>query len=120
MKTLAECAAPAQATKKLLEKDVQSKCVEWMRGRGYWARKFSSMTQRSVPDYLFARAADYTYQDIKLAVEFKAPGKSSTDAQRDEQEAMRQAGWFVLADVSDVKKFQRDVLAYETAMRKWG
>lgn len=72
----------------LLEKDVQKKSVEFARAQGWWARKFSSPANRSVPDYLFAN------QD-KFAVEFKKPGGKPTDAQTEEIKAMRKAGWDV-------------------------
>ena len=86
MKELSDLTAPtAIPTKPLLEAEVQSKCVAWMRGRGYWCRKFSSQSQRSVPDYLFAKPG------LIFATEFKAPGKTSTDAQREEQKLMRAA-----------------------------
>jgi len=102
---------------KLLEKDIQTACVEWMRKRGYWARKFSSPGNRSVPDYLFAHI-DFGM----LAVEFKAPGKSSTDRQEDEQEKMRVSGWEVWADVGsgkggDIEKFKRTVCLREAGIR---
>jgi hypothetical protein len=119
METLDKLSSPAKVVRKLLEADVQKQCVDWMRARGYWARKFSSMTQRSVPDYLFARAGDHTYQDIKFATEFKAPGKTGTDAQVDEQTAMRDAGWHVF-ECDDFEDFKAAVLAYEEKNRKWG
>lgn len=77
----------------LRERDIQKRCVEYARANGWWARKFSSPAQRSVPDYLFAKG------NVKLAVEFKAPGKVSTEAQRHEQELMRAAGWPVWEDI---------------------
>jgi hypothetical protein len=96
MKTLDELTVPATPARRLLERDIQEKCVEWARRRGYWARKFSSISQRSVPDYLFARAEDLGFRGpVKFAVEFKAPGKTSTAAQKDEQQVMRSAGWDV-------------------------
>jgi hypothetical protein len=91
MKTLSDIQAPAVPVRKLLEKDVQKQCVDWARARGYWARKFSSQSQRSVPDFLFAKAEG----DFKFACEFKAPGKKPTDAQLDEMQLMRDAGWTV-------------------------
>jgi hypothetical protein len=98
----------------LLEKDVQKQCVDWARARGYWARKFSSQSQRSVPDYEFARIVwgSLHFARIKFACEFKAPGKTSTSAQIDEQEAMRLAGWFVF-ECDDFSRFKETVLAYE-------
>jgi hypothetical protein len=118
MKTLAE-ATRQVATKRVLEKDLQKQAVTWMRDRGYWARKFSSQSQRSVPDYLFAQY-DWTGVKIKLACEFKRPGCKvsketgvmSTKAQVEEQEAMRLAGWFVF-ECDNLDTFKRTVLAYE-------
>ena len=112
MKDISEATAPSKAIKRLLEKDVQKQCVDWARARGYWARKFSSMTQISVPDYLFASTRYWGPTKIKFATEFKAPGKTSTKAQIDEQEAMRLAGWFVF-ECDNFDKFKATVLAYE-------
>ena len=113
---ITDVTAPAKVVRKLLEKDVQKQCVDWARARGYWARKFSSQSQRSVPDYLFGRFNPRT----KFACEFKRPGCKinkdtgvmSTQAQVDEQEAMRLAGWFVF-ECSSFDKFKAVVLAYE-------
>jgi hypothetical protein len=96
MKDISEASASCKVTRRLLEKDVQKQCVDWYRKRSpdAWARKFSSQSQRSVPDYLFS--SEKLFSDkIKFACEFKAPGKTSTEAQFDEQDAMRLAGWFV-------------------------
>ena len=116
MKDIFEASSPAKTTRKILEKDVQKQCVDWARKRGYWARKFSSQSQRSVPDYLFSRGwvqhVAHRTPCIKFACEFKAPGKTSTPAQIDEQEAMRLAGCFVFV-CDNFDKFKTTVLAYE-------
>ena len=114
MKDISEPSKPVKAIKRLLEKDVQKQCVDWARARGYWARKFSSMTQISVPDYLFAREGRGFLQviNIKFAVEFKAPGKTSTTSQIEEQEAMRLAGWAVF-EIDSFDVFKATVLTYE-------
>ena len=106
MKDISEASSPVSIDRKLLEKDVHKMCVDWARKRGYWARKFSSQSQRSVPDYLLSKGK------IKFATEFKAPGKTSTPAQIDEQEAMRLAGWFVF-ECDSFDKFKSVVHAYE-------
>lgn len=106
MKQLSDMTEAATPVRKLLERDVQKKCVEWARARGYWARKFSSQSQRSVPDYLFAR------EHLIFAIEFKAPGKVSTDAQVEEQQVMIDAGWFVY-EIDDFKRFKEVVFALE-------
>lgn len=113
MKTLSELSTPVAVTRKLLEADVQKQCVDWARARGYWARKFSSIAQRSVPDYLFAGEA-YLMPEwkIKFACEFKAPGKTSTEAQVEEQGAMRLAGWYVF-ECDNFEKFKAVVTTYE-------
>ena len=124
MKDISEASVSCKvARRKLLERDVQKQCVDWARARGYWARKFSSQSQRSVPDYLFSAERGFvrdtrdsylvrSSKKIKFACEFKAPGKTSTDAQLDEQEAMRLAGWFVF-ECDNFDKFKSVVLVYE-------
>lgn len=99
--------------KVLLEADVQSACVKWMRARGYWARKFSSPAQRSVPDYLFS----HSFYG-KLAVEFKAPGKRATEKQGDEQQLMRNAGWEVWQEEDDIEEFKRAVEIRESVLSR--
>lgn len=95
--------------RKLRERDIQKACVEWARGKGWWARKFSSPSQRSVPDYLFSHEAHG-----KFACEFKAPGKTSTKAQLDEQKKMLDAGWTV-TEKDNVQAFQDFVHLLEWA-----
>ena len=123
MKTLADLTAPGEVVKTILEADLQKQCVAWARARGYWARKFSSMSQRSVPDYLFSVGGRRS-SPLKFACEFKKPGTKpkliekydvtvmSTEAQYEEQLAMREAGWFVF-ECSDFEEFKKTVLAYE-------
>lgn len=116
MKTLGEVAAPAPVVRKLLERDIQKQCVDWARDRGYWARKFSSMTQNSVPDYLFAREwrrPEHLPSRLLFATEFKRPGNKSTDAQLEEQKAMHAAGWVVF-ECSSVAEFKKIVLTLES------
>lgn len=123
MKTLSDITAAVTVQRKLLEKDVQKQCVDWARARGYWARKFSSMTSTAEPDYLFASGRGFVRDTrdgyitrgtlkIKFATEFKAPGKTSTEAQIEEQENMRLAGWYVF-ECDNLEKFKATVIAYE-------
>ena len=107
MKELSDLTAPAIIEKKpVLEAEVQSRCVAWMRGRGYWARKFSSQSQRSVPDYLFSKGT------LKFATEFKRLGGKPTEAQKDEMQLMRDAGWEVFW-CDSVDMFKRGVYQIE-------
>ena len=123
MKDISEAAAPAKVQTEMLEADLQAQCVRWAKSRGYWARKFSSISQRSVPDFLFAQHTPplpCRARRIKFACEFKRPGHKidketgvmSTKAQVEEQEAMRLAGWFVF-ECDNFDKFKATVLAYE-------
>lgn len=133
LKELADLTEPASITRKRLEKDVQEDCVKWARARGYWARKFSSISQRSVPDYLFGREIEEETDNngpiyranIKFATEFKREGAKrdkltglmSTEAQVEEQEAMRAAGWYVF-ECDDFEVFKATVIAYEQEMTR--
>jgi hypothetical protein len=134
MKELSELSAPAAIERKpLLEREIQKQCVDWMRARGYWARKFSSQSQRSVPDYLFAKR-ELTWNlnfnmahNVKLATEFKREDCKpklikkygvtvmSTEAQYDEQLAMQAAGWYTF-ECNDFYVFQQTVLDYERSL----
>jgi hypothetical protein len=92
---------PRREKKRVLERDVQATCVDWIRGRlpGIYARKFSSPARRSVPDYVF------TYNGFTWYVEFKAPGELPTPAQLKEHEAIRAARGTVYV-IDDVDKFK--------------
>lgn len=123
MKMPWETEGPAnKVERKILERHVQSGSVKWWLGLTKpgsmyktWARKFSSPSQRSVPDYLFSvRCASYKVEpgkSAKFAVEFKAPGKTSTEAQLDEQQKMRDAGWDVY-ECDSVDKFKEIARRY--------
>lgn len=102
---------PRKVQRKLRERDIQDRCVRYAKSLGYWARKFSSPSQRSVPDFLFAKDCSMRL-GIKFAVEFKRPGETSTPAQLEEQQKMRDAGWDVY-ECDDVDKFKQIVFEYE-------
>lgn len=95
----------------LLEKDVQKKSVEFARAQGWWARKFSSPANRSVPDYLFAKEVSPGVKR-KFAVEFKKPGGKPTEAQMEEIVTMRAAGWDVYM-LDNIEQFKSTVVAYD-------
>lgn len=125
MKSLSDITAPVAVVRHVLEADLQDQCVRWYRGRivGAWARKFSSISQRSVPDYLFGRVLSIGPK-TKFACEFKKPGAKkkflekhgvwvmSTEAQYEEQVDMRLAGWFVF-ECDNFETFKATVIAYE-------
>jgi hypothetical protein len=90
---------PRQVQRTLLERDVQARCVAHARSLGWWARKFSSPSQRAVPDYIFGKAG------CTVFVEFKAPGKQPTENQLDEHRLMHNAGLMVHV-IDDVLAFK--------------
>ena len=99
-------------TRKLLEKDIQGACVRWARDRDWWARKFSSPANRSVPDYIFGK------DGCTVFVEFKAPGKSATAAQLDEHKAMAAVGLSVHV-IDNVLAFKGLFMDIENQIAGW-
>lgn len=117
MKSLSDISEPATVTRKLLEADVQKQCVDWARNRGYRADKFKSESKRSVPDYIFSAPSILVNAlrgtgKIKFMTEFKRPGGKSTEAQLEEQQSLRLAGWYVF-ECDNFDKFKATVIAYE-------
>lgn len=104
----------APVKRKLLEKDIQKACVAYARDHGYWARKFSSPANRSVPDYLFGKK--FAQINVKWAEEFKAPKKNPTDAQLEEQDLMIAAGWIVYRDTG--RHGEADIEAFKVRIQK--
>lgn len=87
--------------KPMLEAEVQEKSVERARRRGWWARKFSSPSNRSVHDYVFGK------NDFIFWVEFKREGVTEpTDKQADEHDAMRKCSIHRQAVIDTVEKFE--------------
>lgn len=118
MKSLSDLTDPfAIGIEPLLEAAVQKQCADWAKRRGYWARKFSSISQRSVPDYLFKG------RGIQWFTEFKREGCKvdprtgcmSTEAQVEEQTKMREAGWIGF-ECNSFEDFKRRVIAMEQGL----
>lgn len=91
-----------------LEKHVEAPSKQWARDHGWWVRKFKAPGNRSVPDNIFAKT--WPNSSRKIAVEFKKPGKTSTEKQRDEQKAMRAAGW----EVYEIDSFEKFKVLFES------
>lgn len=62
-----------------LEKDIEKKVCAWAKQQGCLVYKFTSPSQRSVPDRMFV----LPYGTV-VFIEFKAPGKVPTELQRKE------------------------------------
>lgn len=80
----AKASAEKRAKRKPLEKEVEGPVKKYAKSLGFWARKFKSEGNRSVPDDVFA-----TPHGQVFFVEFKRPGGKPTPAQEDEHKEMR-------------------------------
>ena len=68
------------------EKKVEQKAKRWARDHGWYARKFTSPSQRSVPDDLFLKDGKVIF------IEFKREGETPTPAQWVEIDTIRKNG----------------------------
>ncbi len=80
---------PLPLQRELLERDIQSSCIDWARARHAYCRKFRSPANRSAPDYVI------TYRGVTWYVEFKKEGKKPTTLQEEEHCKIRAAGGVV-------------------------
>jgi hypothetical protein len=96
----------ATPQRELLESEIQEACIRYARGRGWWARKFASPANRSVPDYILGKLG------FTVFVEFKRPGKSPTKAQAEEHKLMAEAGLMVHV-IDSVAKFKQSMGEWE-------
>jgi hypothetical protein len=85
----------------LSEKKLERRCSDIARANGWYTRKFSSPSNRGVPDRIFIKDGDVVF------VEFKAPGKTPTKLQIHElKEITDKGGNAVWCDrVDDFKQF---------------
>jgi len=92
----------------LLEKDIEGAVVAFAKSKGYYVRKFTSPSQRSVPDRIFITPSGRTF-----FIEFKATGKKSTPAQEIEQDKIRARHVlvFVVDNVVAGKKIVMEMMA---------
>lgn len=76
----------------MLERDVEMKVMRWAKEHGWLAFKFTSPSQRSVPDRIFMRNGVVAFAEIK------APTRKPTPKQEAEMQRIRAAGvpveWF--------------------------
>ncbi len=102
-------AAPRKRRKKTGEKaTVETPACAWMKGRGWYHKKYKSIGSRSAPDRIFAK------EGYVFFCEFKAPNKKPTDKQADEHKKMRKFGLEVLV-CDDLEDFKAFVIQFEGA-----
>lgn len=89
-----------------LEKKLERRCCDVAKANGWWTRKFSSPSNRGVPDRIFLKDGKVIF------LEFKAPGGQPTKLQQHELEQIRdhggQAGW------TDNIEFFKEILGIPT------
>ena len=69
-----------------LEKKLEKRCTDVAKANGWWSRKFSSPSNRGVPDRIFLK------EGIVVFVEFKAPGNAPPVLQRHEMDLINENG----------------------------
>jgi hypothetical protein len=83
-----------------VEKKLEKRCSDVARANGWWTRKFSSPSNRGVPDRIFLK------EGVVWFVEFKAPGNDPTKLQQHEIDLIHQHGGkvFWTDNVDDFKR----------------
>lgn len=86
-----------------IEKKIEKRCCDVARANGWYTRKFSSPSNRGVPDRIFIKDGDVWF------VEFKAPGNTPTKLQLHEMRELKDHGAnvFWLDNIDDFKKLLR-------------
>ena len=69
-----------------LEKKLEKRCCDVARANGWYTRKFSSPSNRGVPDRIFVKDGDVWFG------EFKAPGNTPTKLQAHEIQTLADHG----------------------------
>ena len=78
------------------EADIESRAKARARAEGWYVRKFTSPSNRSVPDDIFIKDGQVVF------IEFKRPGKKPTKPQREEHRKLLEVGYHVeVIDNSD-------------------
>lgn len=91
-----------------LERDIEAAIVTFAKGKGCYVRKFTSPSQRSVPDRIFITPTGRVF-----FMELKREGKKATPAQEVEIAKIRKTGVlvFVVDDVEKGKEIVQEMLA---------
>lgn len=69
-----------------LEKKLEKRCCDVARANGWYTRKFSSPSNRGVPDRIFVKDGNVVF------IEFKAPGNEPTKLQDHELDLLKEHG----------------------------
>lgn len=85
----------------MLERDIEKRVCDYAKSKGFLVYKFTSPNRAAVPDRMFV-----TPSGVVFFVEFKAPGKKPTPAQKREHERLENQGMrvWVVDDVEQGKK----------------
>jgi len=80
------------------EAKLEKQCTQVAKANGWWSRKFSSPSNRGVPDRIFLK-------DRVVFIEFKVPGKSPTPLQQHEIDEINKHGGTAYW-ITNVKNFK--------------
>jgi len=82
-----------------LEKKLEKRCCDVAKAHGWWTRKFSSPSNRGVPDRIFVKDSEIKF------IEFKAPGNKPTKLQAHEINELKKHGAdaFWIDNINDFK-----------------
>ena len=98
--------APWEKAETPLESSIEGYAVKEFKKRGWIFWKFTSPNNRSVPDRFVGLPGG-----VAVFIEFKAPGKASTDKQRAKQQELADSGFIVFRDI-DTKEKVGQVIEY--------
>lgn len=88
----------------MLERDIEKKVSDYAKSKGWLSYKFTSPSNRAVPDRIYLRGGN------TLFIEFKAPGKKPTKLQLHAHKQFRQHGFIVqVIDTVDAGKAIIDI-----------
>ena len=72
------------------EKKLEKRCCDVAKANGWYTRKFSSPSNRGVPDRIFIKEGKVWF------IEFKAPGNTPTELQKHEINLLKDHGAYAV------------------------
>jgi len=98
-----------------LEKTIEKTVKDYARGLKVLVRKYSSPSQRSVPDDIF-----FFDNGVAVFVEFKRKGKRPTPAQAEELGKLIDRGYHVLVidNIAEGKRFVNHYINYAASIER--
>ena len=96
----------------MLEKQLQNKCIKWLKANDIFYHKFQDKFSAGFPDLMIARDGRV------LFIELKQKGKKPTPLQAAYHEKMRKQGGLIVEVIDDFEKFKNTVKLWIAAGTK--